>query len=82
MTANTGVGDRGNGAPQDGQETLKYQLLGPSLTKAGQDTVDQQKASNILLLYQPSSYVYQGFRDHIQCVERFQILQPRGSPGP
>lgn len=24
-------------------ETLKYQLLGPSLTKAGQDAVDQQK---------------------------------------
>lgn len=24
-------------------ETLKYQLLGPSLTKAGQDSVDQQK---------------------------------------
>jgi DNA polymerase kappa len=24
-------------------ETLKYSLLGPSLTKAGQDTVDQQK---------------------------------------
>lgn len=24
-------------------ETLKYQLLGPSLTKAGQDAVDQEK---------------------------------------
>ncbi len=24
-------------------DTLKYHLLGPSLTKAGQDTVDQQK---------------------------------------
>ena len=24
-------------------DTLKYQLLGPSLTKAGQDSVDQQK---------------------------------------
>lgn len=24
-------------------DTLKYQLLGPSLTKAGQDAVDQQK---------------------------------------
>lgn len=23
--------------------TLKYQLLGPSITKAGQDSVDQQK---------------------------------------
>lgn len=27
----------------DGYATLKYQLLGPSLTKAGQDAVDQQK---------------------------------------
>lgn len=25
------------------QDTLKYRLLGPSLTKAGQDSVDQQK---------------------------------------
>ena len=31
-------------APQSsGHATLKYQLLGPSLTKAGQETVDQQK---------------------------------------
>ena len=29
-------------------ETLKYHLLGPSLTKAGQDTVDQQKVSEII----------------------------------
>lgn len=27
----------------DGHNTLKYHLLGPSLTKAGQDSVDQQK---------------------------------------
>lgn len=26
-------------------DTLKYHLLGPSLTKAGQDSVDQQKVS-------------------------------------
>ena len=26
-------------------DSLKYRLLGPSLTKAGQDSVDQQKAS-------------------------------------
>ena len=30
-------------------ETLKYQLLGPSLTKAGQDSVDQQKVGPLLL---------------------------------
>ncbi|KAJ6121282.1 DNA-repair protein UmuC-like N-terminal [Penicillium capsulatum] len=30
------------------KDTLKYQLLGPSLTKAGQDAVDQQKVSEII----------------------------------
>jgi hypothetical protein len=29
----------------DEHDTLKYHLLGPSLTKAGQDSVDQQKAA-------------------------------------
>lgn len=29
-------------------DTLKYHLLGPSLTKAGQDTVDQQKVSDVI----------------------------------
>ncbi|KAL8964187.1 MAG: hypothetical protein Q9183_004633, partial [Haloplaca sp. 2 TL-2023] len=29
-------------------DTLKYHLLGPSLTKAGQDAVDQQKVSEII----------------------------------
>ena len=33
--------DTTDGAVED--DTLKYQLLGPSLTKAGQDAVDQQK---------------------------------------
>jgi DNA polymerase kappa len=30
----------------DALKTLKYHLLGPSLTKAGQDQVDQSKVSN------------------------------------
>lgn len=33
---------------QDEFKTLKYQLLGPSLTKAGQDKVDQSKVSEII----------------------------------
>ena len=33
---------------EPGHETLKYHLLGPSLTKAGQDSVDQQKVSEII----------------------------------
>ncbi|OJJ00909.1 hypothetical protein ASPVEDRAFT_127276 [Aspergillus versicolor CBS 583.65] len=32
----------------DSEQTLKYHLLGPSLTKAGQDSVDQQKVSEII----------------------------------
>lgn len=36
--------------PEENQEdelkTLKYHLLGPSLTKAGQDKVDQSKVSD------------------------------------
>ncbi|EER22857.1 ImpB/MucB/SamB family protein [Coccidioides posadasii C735 delta SOWgp] len=32
----------------ESDETLKYHLLGPSLTKAGQDKVDQQKVSEII----------------------------------
>ena len=30
-------------ATNDGHDSLRYHLLGPSLTKAGQDSVDQQK---------------------------------------
>jgi DNA polymerase kappa len=38
-----------NHAPEDSQHhTLKYSLLGPSLTKPGQDDVDQQKVSEII----------------------------------
>ncbi|KAL4993910.1 hypothetical protein BDV10DRAFT_177890 [Aspergillus recurvatus] len=38
---------KGNESPEV-DETLKYQLLGPSLTKAGQDLVDQRKVSEII----------------------------------
>lgn len=37
-------------APTDDFETLKYQLLGPSLTKAGQDSVDQQKVGLVVFM--------------------------------
>jgi DNA polymerase kappa len=36
-------------APEEDFGTLKYQLLGPSLTKAGQDSVDQQKVRLIVV---------------------------------
>ncbi|KLU88671.1 DNA polymerase kappa [Magnaporthiopsis poae ATCC 64411] len=44
--------DTGNGVDASGgdeqHETLKYSLLGPSLLKAGQDSVDQSKVSEII----------------------------------
>lgn len=33
---------------EDDLKTLKYHLLGPSLTKAGQDKVDQSKVSSLI----------------------------------
>lgn len=36
------------GATASQHHTLKYHLLGPSLTKAGQDTVDQKRVSEII----------------------------------
>lgn len=40
--------DAPDGAAADDHNTLKYSLLGPSLTKAGQDSVDQSKVSEII----------------------------------
>ena len=37
-----------NGKDTVEHDTLKYHLLGPSLTKAGQDKVDQQKVSEVI----------------------------------
>ncbi|KAF1841716.1 DNA-directed polymeras-like protein kappa [Cucurbitaria berberidis CBS 394.84] len=34
--------------PSNEHDSLKYHLLGPSLTKAGQDTVDQHKVSEVI----------------------------------
>ena len=71
----------GSGAPQDIQDTsngvvnehdtLKYHLLGPSLTKAGQDSVDQQKVSNFLAILCPCELTFEiGLRNNIQCFQR------------
>lgn len=48
MVSSGAPADENNGKSEmarveEDYETLKYQLLGPSLTKAGQDAVDQQK---------------------------------------
>ena len=38
-------------------ETLKYHLLGPSLTKAGQDAVDQRKVSREMFVFSLDSTI-------------------------
>ncbi|CAI4214504.1 unnamed protein product [Parascedosporium putredinis] len=40
--------ERKDTVAEDTHDTLKYQLLGPSLTKAGQDSVDQTKVAEII----------------------------------
>src|SRR4051812_19329961 len=59
--------------------TLKYQLLGPSLTKAGQDAVDQQKVPPLQPQKPPFHNIpprqslrslpppQPGLRDHLRC---------------
>lgn len=59
-------------------ETLKYQLLGPSLTKAGQDAVDQQKVrfaystvANDRTRWLTSGL---GIRNYLQCFKGVKIF--------
>lgn len=59
-------------------KSLKYSLLGPSLTKSGQDSVDQSKVCDDQNMFAVSLTLLPGFRDHLQCFEGVQILQSRG----
>jgi len=43
LTEDATITDAIENAKAAEHDTLKYHLLGPSLTKAGQDSVDQQK---------------------------------------
>ncbi|KAF2856633.1 DNA-directed polymeras-like protein kappa [Plenodomus tracheiphilus IPT5] len=47
-TSTTMSGSIGDKPASDEHDSLKYHLLGPSLTKAGQDSVDQQKVSEVI----------------------------------
>ncbi|KAA8645388.1 uncharacterized protein ATNIH1004_006807 [Aspergillus tanneri] len=60
-------------------ETLKYQLLGPSLTKAGQDTVDQQKVSEIIYNASKGSkfFNHEQARDRILTEKITRILKEK-----
>lgn len=58
-------------APSEDSGTLKYQLLGPSLTKAGQDSVDQLKV-RLMRLYLCSAKAeleLPGIGDYLQCLQ-------------
>ncbi len=46
-------------------DTLKYSLLGPSLTKSGQDNVDQQKARLSFSAHNSDAHTLTGLGDHL-----------------
>lgn len=60
----------------DDLKTLKYHLLGPSLTKAGQDKVDQSKVSEIIYNASKGSkfFTREEFRDKVLTKKIEQIL--------
>lgn len=63
--------DAAPAAASDSHDTLKYHLLGPSLTKAGQDAVDQRKVSGARSASSPRERLNEaGFRDHLQRIQR------------
>ncbi|KAM4058033.1 impB/mucB/samB family protein [Hirsutella rhossiliensis] len=64
-------------AEEDSLRTLKYHLLGPSLTKAGQDKVDQGKVSEIIYNASKGSKFFnrEEARDKILTKKIEQILQ-------
>ena len=57
-------------------ETLKYHLLGPSLTKAGQDDVDQQRVSEIIYEASKGSKYFnrEEVKDHVLTKKIDRIL--------
>ncbi|KAI0827485.1 DNA polymerase kappa [Hypoxylon sp. FL0890] len=70
-----------NGSKQDDcqHDTLKYHLLGPSLTKAGQDSVDQSKVSEIIYNASKGSkyFNHEEVRDKILTQKINQILEKK-----
>ncbi|UNI23678.1 DNA-directed DNA polymerase [Purpureocillium takamizusanense] len=74
--------DDGNGSPsaREGEsslKTLKYHLLGPSLTKAGQEKVDQGKVSEVIYNASKGSKFFrrEEERDKVLTKKIEQILQ-------
>ncbi|KAI0879796.1 uncharacterized protein GGS22DRAFT_182809 [Annulohypoxylon maeteangense] len=64
---------------QDQHDTLKYHLLGPSLTKAGQDSVDQSKVSDIIYNASKGSkyFNHEEVKDKVLTQKISQILEKK-----
>ncbi|KFX96986.1 hypothetical protein O988_05067 [Pseudogymnoascus sp. VKM F-3808] len=60
-------------------DTLKYSLLGPSLTKSGQDSVDQKKVSDIIYDASKGSkfFAHEENRDKLLTVKIEKILEKK-----
>ncbi|KAL4816069.1 hypothetical protein BDW67DRAFT_162948 [Aspergillus spinulosporus] len=69
---------KGNESPGV-DETLKYQLLGPSLIKAGQDSVDQRKVSEIIYNASKGSkfFNHEQIRDSVLTEKIQRILKEK-----
>ncbi|KAL4749856.1 hypothetical protein BDW72DRAFT_204408 [Aspergillus terricola var. indicus] len=67
-----------NGSPGV-DESLKYQLLGPSLIKAGQDSVDQRKVSEIIYNASKGSkfFNHEQIRDNVLTEKIQRILKEK-----
>ncbi|ODA82018.1 hypothetical protein RJ55_00523 [Drechmeria coniospora] len=78
---------RQNAAGDNGASSLKYRLLGPSLTKAGQEQVDQSKVSDVIYNASRGSKFFnqEEARDKIltekiaQMLERKRQLEKQGT---
>ncbi|RDI84492.1 hypothetical protein Vi05172_g5614 [Venturia inaequalis] len=68
------------------QETLRHRLMGPSLTKAGQDTVDQSKVSEIIYNASKGSKFFKLSRDlsqtiiHVDCDAYYAAVEELDRP--
>ncbi|KAI0015707.1 hypothetical protein F4780DRAFT_786084 [Xylariomycetidae sp. FL0641] len=65
--------------PDEEHNTLKYHLLGPSLTKAGQDAVDQSKVSEIIYNASKGSKYFnrEEAKDKVLTLKIQQILEKK-----
>lgn len=66
---------------KESHDTLKYHLLGPSLTKAGQDSVDQKKVAEIIYNSSKGSkfFNHEEARDRVLTTKIARILSRRAA---